>query len=104
MPANKPRTKSVTSSPRPLDAAEILDWKQILAGVRERQEEYVIKDGGKPVAALVPFATYQRWVNERRGSRDEFLEIVDRIQCRTQAENPRTIRTLVNEVIREVRK
>ncbi|MBI2934083.1 MAG: hypothetical protein HYY29_00780 [Chloroflexi bacterium] len=104
MPANKSRTKSVTSNPRPIDAAEILDWKQILTGVTERHEEYVIRDGGEPVAAFVPFATYQQWLKARRGSRQEFAEIVNRIHCRTEAESPRRIRALINEAVREVRK
>lgn len=104
MPKNSPTTRPARKTARPIKAAEIFDWKEVLAKVKNRREEYIIEEDGQPVAAFVPFTTYQEWQKVGKGASEEFLEIVDKIQCRAQAKGARKIRALINEAVREVRK
>ncbi|MBI4332517.1 MAG: type II toxin-antitoxin system prevent-host-death family antitoxin [Chloroflexi bacterium] len=86
-----------------VDLAQISDWKEFLKKVKEEEQEYIVKEGGEPLAAIISLASYELLRQPKKDARQELLGIIERVQDRTRGENVDEIESLIEEAIRESR-
>ena len=83
---------------------ETKDLKVILEEVRQSGEECILKEGDKPVAALLPFVQYRDWKLKKEQARKNLSELLDRIWERNKDVDPKEVEELVNEAVQAIRK
>ena len=83
---------------------ETKDLKVILEEVRQSGEECVLKEGDKPIAAVLPFAQYQDWKLKKEQARKNLSELLERVWERNKDVDPKEVEELVNEAVKAVRK
>lgn len=80
-----------------LDARKKLG--QLLEGVHQKGDQYVIEQGGEPMAAVVPVWQLEDW-QKRRG---RFFGMVEDVWKRNKGEKPEAIEQDVAKAVQTVR-
>ncbi len=73
---------------------------KILEEVYYKGEEYIIKEGKKPMAVLVPLDEFENYKKQRETD----MEVFDRIRKKTKAYSTKEIEADIEEAIKAVRK
>lgn len=53
-------------------------FSDLLQGVSDKGDRYVVEQDGVPLAAMVPFALYSQWKRRREGFFQQLRETADR--------------------------
>jgi hypothetical protein len=83
---------------------ETKDLKEIIEEIQQSGEECVLKEGDKPIAAVLPFVQYQDWKLKKEQARGNLSELLEGVWKRNKDADPKEVEELVNEAVQTVRK
>jgi prevent-host-death family protein len=74
-------------------------FADLIGSVRFGNEEVIVERSGKPMAAMIPVATYERLVAERRAR----FEVIDNIRSHLPDISPEKIDSDIKDAISKIR-
>ncbi|NOZ64162.1 MAG: type II toxin-antitoxin system Phd/YefM family antitoxin [Caldiserica bacterium] len=72
---------------------------EILEEVFYKKDQFIVKRGNKPMAAIVPVEQLDAWLNRR----EEFFALIEKIRARNKDVSPEEVERDIERAIKEVR-